>query len=127
MPAPPFSVRVTAVILAKVEKLPALPFNVVKSSRSLAAKPVIAAEVTSTEVAESIVFNSAAVAAVASLVWRVIVQAFVSFPSPVLYRVVRSLTLVPEAIVAVTVPDVSFAIFLASVTPRFTVESTVTV
>ena len=55
-----------------------------------------------------------------------IVHAFSSFPPPGLRNSVKSLTLVPLAIVAVTVPVVSAAINFALATLKVTVLTTVT-
>ena len=103
-----------------------LVWNVDKSSKSLAFNSVISFTSTATVVAEFRVFRSAAVTSfAASALFMAIVQAFVSVPEPVLCRVVRALILEELSIVAVTVPPVSFAIDLASVTltpnPEFTV------
>ena len=105
-----------------------LLWNVVKSVRSLAFNSVTSFTSTATVVAEFKVFRSAAVTSLAaSSLFMAIVQAFVSVPEPVLCRVVRSPILEAVAIVAVTVPDVSFAIVLAFVTLNCAEESTVTV
>ena len=90
-----------------------LAFNSVKSDISLAAKAVTSVKSTATEVAELIVFKFAAVEPVLSSLLMTIVHAFVSFPPPGLYNVVRALTLAAVSIDAVTVPVVSAAIDLA--------------
>ena len=127
MPDPPLSVRVTAVILAKVENPPIPLCNVSRSAISLAAKAVTAAEVTCSVVASLIVFRSAAVASVASALSIVIVQECASAFSPSGVRnSVKEATLVPLAIVAVTFPSVSAAIVFAFATLTPTVLSTVT-
>ncbi len=78
-----------------------------------------------TEVAASIVFNPAAAVRASSLLIT-IVHAFSSLPPPGLRKVVKSLTLVPLAIVAVTIPVVSAAIYFALATLKVTELSPVT-
>ena len=90
-----------------------LVFKVDRSDISLAAKAVTSFKLTATEVAALIVFKFAAVALVLSSLPITTVHAFVSFPPPGLYNVVKSLTLAAVSIDPVTVPVVSAAIDLA--------------
>ena len=87
--------------------------------------PVTSAAFTSAEVDAFIVFRSAALLVLSALLIT-IVHAFVSFPPPGLYNVVKSETLEAVSIDAVTVPVVSAAIDLALVTLIFVPLSTVT-
>ena len=77
--------------------------NVARSLRLLAANPVTLVKLTAVAVAALIVFNWAAVAAVASAALIVIDSAFVP---PSALNVASSVTVSVPAIVAVTTPDV---------------------